>query len=130
MITCISSFDFNLCKSLISRSKKTLYITNNHDNHARETPINAAEDVAFGLYRTGTEQLSTESVNHVRPYVVNVQLGRAQINFKMEVDTGASCSTVFALLSQNRAVPDTFSVIDLASAFNQLFLDEESFHEF
>ena len=33
---------------------------------------------------------------------------------------------MFALLSQNGAVPDTFSVIDLASAFNQLFLDEES----
>lgn len=31
-----------------------------------------------------------------------------------------------ALLSQNGAVPDTLSVIDLASAFNQLFLDEES----
>ena len=35
---------------------------------------------------------------------------------------------MFALLSQNGAVPDTFSVIDLASAFNQLFLDEESSH--
>ena len=33
---------------------------------------------------------------------------------------------MFALLSQNGAVPDTFPVIDLASAFNQLFLDEES----
>ena len=33
---------------------------------------------------------------------------------------------MFALLSQNGAVPDTFSVTDLASAFNQLFLDEES----
>ena len=33
---------------------------------------------------------------------------------------------MFAVLSQNGAVPDTFSVIDLASAFNQLFLDEES----
>ena len=33
---------------------------------------------------------------------------------------------MFALLSQNGAVPDTFSVIDLASAFNELFLDEES----
>ena len=32
----------------------------------------------------------------------------------------------FALQSQNGAVPDTFSVIDLASAFNQLVLDEES----
>ena len=64
------------------------------DNHARDTPINAAEDVAFGLYRTGTEQLSTESVNRVKPYVVTVQLGRAQINCKMEVDTGASRSTV------------------------------------
>ncbi|XP_022779630.1 uncharacterized protein K02A2.6-like [Stylophora pistillata] len=33
---------------------------------------------------------------------------------------------MFVLLSQNGAIPDTFSVIDLASAFNQLFLDEES----
>ena len=33
---------------------------------------------------------------------------------------------MFALLSQNWAVPNTFSVIDLASAFNKLFLDEES----
>ena len=32
---------------------------------------------------------------------------------------------MFALVSQNGAVPDTFSVIDLAIAFNQLFLDEE-----
>ena len=55
--------------------------------------MDAAEDVAFGLYRTGTEQLSAESVNCVKPYVVNVQLGRGQINCKMEVDTGASRST-------------------------------------
>ena len=33
---------------------------------------------------------------------------------------------MFALLSQNGAVPDTFSVIDLASALYQLFLDEKS----
>ena len=33
---------------------------------------------------------------------------------------------MFALLSQDGAVPDTFSVTDLASAFNQLFLDGES----
>ena len=33
---------------------------------------------------------------------------------------------MFTLLSQNGAVPDTFSVIDLASAFNQLVLNEES----
>ena len=64
------------------------------DNHARDTPMDAPEDVAFGLYRTGTEQLSTESVNRVKPYVVNVQLGRAQINCKMEIDTGASRSTL------------------------------------
>ena len=64
------------------------------DYHARDTPMDAAEDVAFGLYRTGTEQLSTESVNRVKLYVVNVQLGRVQINCKMEVDMGASHSTV------------------------------------
>ena len=46
--------------------------------------MDAAEDVAFGLYRTGTEHLSTESVNRVKQYV---QLGRAQIDCKMEVDT-------------------------------------------
>ena len=51
--------------------------------------MDAVADVAFGLYRTGTEPLSTESVNHVKPYVVNVRLGRAQINFKMVVDMGA-----------------------------------------
>ena len=60
------------------------------DNHGRDTPKDAAEDVAFGLYGTGTKHLSTESVNRVKPYVVNVQLGRAQINCKIEVDTGAS----------------------------------------
>ena len=38
----------------------------------------------------------------------------------------ANYQDMFALLSQNGAVPDTFFVIDLASAFNQLFLDEES----
>ena len=38
--------------------------------------------------------MSTESVNRVKPHVVNVQLGRAQINCMMEVDTGAYRSTV------------------------------------
>ena len=57
------------------------------DYHARDTPMDAAEDAAFGLYRTATEQLSTESVNCIKPNVVNVQLGRVQINCKMEVDT-------------------------------------------
>ena len=33
---------------------------------------------------------------------------------------------MFPMLSQDGANPDTFSVTDLASAFNQLFLDEES----
>ena len=33
---------------------------------------------------------------------------------------------MFAMLSQDGSTPDTFSVIDLASAFNQLFLDDES----
>ena len=33
---------------------------------------------------------------------------------------------MFAMLSQDGDSPETFSVIDLASAFNQLFLDEES----
>ena len=50
--------------------------------------------MAFGLYRTGTEQLSAEFVNRFKPYVVNVQLGKGQINCKMEVDTSACCSTV------------------------------------
>ena len=48
-----------------------------HDNHVSDTPLDAAEDVAFGLYRTGTQHLSTESVNSVKHCVVNVQLGRA-----------------------------------------------------
>ena len=64
------------------------------DDHAKDKPMYTAEDVAFGLYRTGTDQLSTESVNRVKPHVVNVQLGRAQINCRMEVDTGASRPTV------------------------------------
>ena len=33
---------------------------------------------------------------------------------------------MLALLSQDGAVPDTFSVTDLASAFDQLFLDGDS----
>ena len=33
---------------------------------------------------------------------------------------------MFAMLSQDGSTPDTFSVIDLASSFNQLFLDDES----
>ena len=59
-----------------------------------DKPRDSSEDVAFGLYRTGTEQLSAEFVNRVKPYVVNVQLGKGQINCKMEVDTGACRSTV------------------------------------
>ena len=56
--------------------------------------MGADEVGAFGLYKTGTEHFSTESVNSVNPYVVNVQLGKAKVNCKMEVDSGASCSTV------------------------------------
>ena len=67
------------------------------DKHAKDTPKDAAEDVAFGLYSTGTEQLSAESVNRVKPYVVNVQLGKGQINCKMDVDTAASRSTVYSV---------------------------------
>ena len=33
---------------------------------------------------------------------------------------------MFAMLSQDGSTPDTFSVIDLASAFSQLFLDNKS----
>ena len=40
----------------------------------------------FGLYRTGTDTVI------VKPYVVNVKLGKA--NVPMELDTGASRSTV------------------------------------
>ena len=67
------------------------------DKYAKDTTKDAAEDVAFGLYRTGTEQLSAESVNRVKPYLVNVQLGKGQINCKMDVDTGASRSTVYSV---------------------------------
>ena len=38
----------------------------------------------------------------------------------------ANVQDMFAMLSQDGANPDTFSAIDLASSFNQLFLDEES----
>ena len=64
------------------------------DNHVSDTPVDADEVDAFGLHKTGTEHLSTDSVNSVNPYVVNVQLGKAKVNCKMEVDTGASRSTV------------------------------------
>ena len=170
------------------------------DNHVSDTPVDADEVVAFGLYKIGTEHLSTESVNSVNPYVVNVQLGKAKVSCKMKLDTGASkhvydsvlsnftlrqagiilraysgetipvlgknsvpvkydnfyvpksdgsirvcgdykaineciqddvyklpnVQDMSAMLSQDGANTDTFSVIDLASAFNQLFLDEES----
>ena len=56
--------------------------------------MDSAEDVAFELYRIGTEKLSAESLNCVKPYVVNIHLGKVQINCKMEVGTGASRSTV------------------------------------
>ena len=46
------------------------------EKHGRDTPRDAAEGMAFGLYRTGTEQLSAEFVNRVKPYVANVQLGK------------------------------------------------------
>ena len=42
------------------------------NTHARDTPLDAAEYMAVGFYRTGTEDLSPESVNRVKPYVVNV----------------------------------------------------------
>ena len=45
------------------------------DNHVSDTPVNANELSAFGLFKTGTEHLSTEFVNSVKPYVVDVQLG-------------------------------------------------------
>ena len=50
------------------------------------------------------------------------------INERIEDDLYKSpnIQDMFAMLSQGGAVPDAFSVIDLASAFNQLFLDEES----
>ena len=63
-------------------------------NHVSDTTVEADEVGAFGLYKSGTEHLSTESVNSVNPYVVNVQLGKTKVNCRMEVDTGASCSTV------------------------------------
>ena len=56
--------------------------------------MDSAEDVAFELYRIGTEKLSAESLNCVKPYVVNIHLGKVQINCKMEVGTGASRSTL------------------------------------
>ena len=64
------------------------------DNHVSDTPMNADEVSAFGLYKTGTEHLSTEFVNSVKPCVVDVQLGKARVNCKMEIDTGTSRPTV------------------------------------
>ena len=63
-------------------------------NHVSDTTVEANEVGAFGLYKTGTEHLSTESVNSVNPYVVNVQLGKTKVNWRMEEDTRASRSTV------------------------------------
>ena len=87
------------------------------DHHARDTPVDAAEDVAFGLYRTGTEHLSTESVNRVKRYAASVQIAIAQINCKMQVDTGTSRSTVYMILN--------YQTIPLSlweqSKFKQLF---------
>ena len=61
--------------------------------------MDSAEDVAFELYRIGTEKLSAESLNCVKPYVVNIHLGKGQINCKMEVGTGASRSTLSISMS-------------------------------
>ncbi|CAH3172406.1 unnamed protein product [Porites evermanni] len=63
-----------------------------------DTPVDADEVGAFGLYKTGTEHLSTESVNSINLYVVNVHLGKAKVNCKVEVDTGASRSKVSKFL--------------------------------
>lgn len=65
------------------------------DNHVSDdTPVDTDDVGGFGLYKTGTDYLSTESVNSVNPYVVNVQLDKAKVNCKIEVDTGASRSSV------------------------------------
>ena len=64
------------------------------DHHLSNTRRDADEACAFGLYKTETEHLSTESAHSAKPYVVNVQLGKAKVNCKMEVDTGVSRSTV------------------------------------
>ena len=64
------------------------------DNHVSDTPVDADEVGAFSLYKTGTEHSSTESVNNVNPYVVNVLLGKAKVNCKMEGDKGTFRSTV------------------------------------
>lgn len=39
------------------------------DNHISDTPVDADEVGAFGLYKTGTEHLSPESVNSINPYM-------------------------------------------------------------
>lgn len=64
------------------------------DNNVTDTPVNADEVSAFGLHKSGTEDLSTEFVNIVKPYVVDVQLRKARVNCKMEIDKDASRSTV------------------------------------
>ena len=90
----------------------------------QDTPRDAAEDVAFGLYRTGTEQLSTESVNRVKPYVVNVQLGKGQINCKMEVDMGASRSTLSKYVCDVKL--SDYPIQPVAVIFMQLFWGKDS----
>ena len=59
-----------------------------------DSPADEEESAdAFGLYRTGIEcSTDTKDNKTIKPYVVNVQAGRA--NLAMEIDTGASRSTV------------------------------------
>ena len=59
-----------------------------------DTPVNADEVSAFGLHKSGTEHLSTEFVNIVKPYVVDVELRKARVDRKMEIDKSASRSRV------------------------------------
>ena len=71
------------------------------DNNVTDTPVNADEVSAFGLHKSGTEDLSTEFVNIVKPYVVDVQLRKARVNCKMEIDKDASRSTVSKWLNDS-----------------------------
>ena len=70
-----------------SSSSATKANVNNCELDSQHESKDQGEDAeGFGLYRTGTDTVT------VKPYVVNVKLGKA--NVPMELDTGASRSTV------------------------------------
>ena len=71
-----------------------------------ENSTNREDSEGFGLYRTGTDSMT------VKPYVVSVQLGNATVS--MEVDTGASRSTVSQYVYNSLLADFPFRILMLA----------------